>query len=196
MIFDLILALIFLSSVFFGWRKGLIKTILNLFGTLISMSLAYLLYSNVAGGIAKTSIGRSITEFANKVVDGLDLAKFVSALPVPKVLTGMITAGAEEALPPVLAKFFVSGISMLIIFVIFMIILRVAAFILVTIFKLPILNIFNKLGGLLVGALSGWIWCYLFILLCTFIIPFIPGLQVIMRGSALLGVFSKKPLNL
>ena len=191
MIFDLILVLIFLSSVLLGWRKGLIKSILNLFGTLISFGIAYLLWSNVAGVVSKTAIGRSISDFANKIVDGLDLAKFVSSLPIPKALVSMVTAGAEEALPPVLAQFFVSGISMLIVFVSVMIILRIAAFVLVTIFKLPVLNFFNKIGGILIGALSGWLWCYLFIMLSTFLIPFVPPLQMFMKGSALLGVFSK-----
>jgi len=176
MILDIVVLLIFASSVFFGWRKGFVKTILGLFGMIVALIISYTLYKNFASFIMTTPLGSQITNLVERCISGLNIENLMVELPLPQTLKDSFAASASGALITATTNLFITVLSLVSIFFIVMLGMKILDIVLSLIVSLPVISAFDKLFGIIFGVLKGGLWVYLIILACTAAIPFFPAL--------------------
>ena len=142
-IVDLIIIAIVALSTYLAYKKGLVALAIKLCAVVISIVITLLLYKPVSNLIINTtSIDETIQNFAK---DGVLDVK-ARELSIQIVNTGVI----------------------IILFLIIKFLLRFVTVIANKIAKLPIINQFNKAGGLIYGLLRGIIIVYIALLLIGF----------------------------
>ena len=146
---DIILIVIIAFFAYMGAKRGLIKTLFGAVSTLISLVLSMLLYRPVSELLYNSTFGDSIKEFAGKLLAErmeqtaqlflLDKAVETTAVLVMNVISFVIVIVAVKLIVIILAN-----------------VLNIAS-------KLPVIKQANKLFGMVAGALSGILVCYIII---------------------------------
>lgn len=146
---DIILIVIIAFFAYMGAKHGLIKTLFGAVSTLISLVLSMLLYRPVSELLYNSTFGNSIKEFAGKLLAErmeqtaqlflLDKAVETTAVLVMNVISFVIVIVAVKLIVIILAN-----------------VLNIAS-------KLPVIKQANKLFGMVAGALSGILVCYIII---------------------------------
>lgn len=172
-IIDLIIVLFILASVFFGYKKGLISLGINLFSFLIAIVVALVLYRPIAGiVINSTQIDEKLQETIK-----VNVESFIEEDNENTITNGIIESAKNGMLPEAantLSINIIYGITMFILFIGARICLMFIKAIANAIAKLPILNQFNKLGGIIYGLLRGFIIVYAILMIISLVISVNP----------------------
>lgn len=187
MILDIVLIIILLISGFIGYKKGLVGVVLSIVSLILAIILAVFLQSTVAsylynetaiGTMVESSIKTTIeTEIENRLnseVEEIDENKFIDMFFEPQELaTTMVDESANK-----ITMFILKGISFVGIFILVFIICYILRMILNIVFKLPILNSINKVGGVSLNVLKTVfkIWILLAII---YFVSFVPLVETI-----------------
>ena len=173
MILDVIGIVIISFSIYSGMKKGLVKGLFSSVTFILALILTVCTLSPVAGFVGETDFGKAIYEKTEIVLieaseDGSD------------VLSGIIdTKGiiseaekVQENLSETLGNVVIRSICAVALFLIYIIAIKITAYILDAVAKLPVLNTFNKIGGILTGAVNAYIFmtllcCILMMLVST-----------------------------
>jgi len=160
-----ILGIIALSA-YFGYKKGLIRTVYRLASFFISMFIARQLYPHVARALHQTTLftiikQRVATTLNLEGVPGLDI---IDNLPIPRFMQtilhnnntpGMFELLQVDTIEDYILSFFanmvLTGIAALAVFVLALIVLVVIGYALDLVSKLPVINFVNRVCGLLFG---------------------------------------------
>ena len=166
-IVDLIIIAIVALSTYLAYKKGLVALAIKLCAVVISIVITLLLYKPVSNLIINTTsidetIQNAILEKATDVIrqeEESDLSNEV----IDFAKDGVLDVKARE-----LSIQIVNTGVIIILFLIIKFLLRFVTVIANKITKLPIINQFNKAGGLIYGLLRGIIIVYIALLLIGF----------------------------
>ena len=159
---DIIIIAIILVSTFLAYRKGLITLAIQLVSVIIAVVLTLILYKPVSNVIINVTgidemIQNAILEEANDIMtNNQENADQV----VESIQNNMLPETART-----ISINIIQGAVILILYVIIRIILRFITALANLVAKLPILNQFNKLGGVIYGILRGLLIVYILLLL-------------------------------
>ena len=176
-ILDIILVAIIALNVFICYKKGLVKLAVGLIAVLVSVILAVLLYKPVSNIIINNTeldekIKSAITEnFVNEEetteeTEDNGFMKYIEKYvedPVNKTKNEIVIEASG-----VIATKLIDIIAMVSIFIVARLVLILLTFVTDMITSLPILKQFNKLGGIIYGALRGILIIYVALLLISF----------------------------
>ena len=159
---DLIIVAIILLSTFLAYRKGLITLSIQLVAVVISILATLILYKPISNLIVNTTnidetIQNAILKEANDIMSNDENG---SDQIVESIQNNMLPETART-----ISINIIQGAVILILYVGIRIALRFVTALANLVSKLPILNQFNKLGGIVYGILRGLLIVYIVLLL-------------------------------
>ncbi len=189
MMLDLFLIIFIGFSAIVGYKKGLVLMLFNLLGTFVAGAIAYFfhgqfktiiinqfhldekIFTKISEKLA--SAGESSVLSKNVAGQGYD----ISNLPLPKNVKESIdsfvadkSAEAVESTAHVLTDFIMNLVGFVGLFVLAIIVIKIIGFLLDHFAKLPIINKFNQLGGMLFSVLAMLVIISVaFVLMMTFV---------------------------
>ena len=183
---DLIAVIVIGLCAFGGYRKGLIRTVYRLASFFIAMFLARQFHGPVARFLRGTplfdTIQASVSGALNLegVVGEHTAARYadvINALPLPENLLELLRVNntpnmyellqvytIEEYISGFFANMMINGIAMIVVFIIVLILLSVVGNMLDIVSYLPVINTFNRAGGLIFGLGLGFVLIWLMML--------------------------------
>lgn len=161
-IVDLIIIAIILLSTFLAYRKGLITLAIQLVAVVIAVVLTLILYKPASNLIINVTsidetIQNAILEEANDIMTNEEEG---ANQIVETIQNNMLPETART-----ISINIIEGAVILILYVIIRIALKFVTALANLVSKLPILNQFNKLGGVIYGILRGLLIVYIILLL-------------------------------
>lgn len=174
-IIDIIIILLILVSTYLGYRKGLVSLAVSLIGFIAAIIITIVLYRPIGNLIINnTTFDERLQTTIQEKVENI-VAKDGEG---NEITNGLIESAKEGVLPSASRSIAINAIyaiTMIILFVIARILLILINLIADTIAKLPIINQFNKAGGILYGLLRGLLITYLIVMIINLIIVFNPN---------------------
>lgn len=155
---DIILIIVMALGIFLGYKRGFIRSLFSMIGILLAIILALISYKSVVNIIInKTDIYNKVYSYVETKVDSTE-----TFINMPDALQNYIDADvivnqAQSSVASKLTNFIINIGTLIVLIVIFYIIIIVIRIILDNVAKLPIFNIFNKLGGAVLGGLKTYI---------------------------------------
>lgn len=174
MIFDVIILSLLAFSAFIGYKKGLVGVLVSIIALAVSIILAiilqgtlsdYLYNDTTIGKTVETNIQNTLDEQVKNVDTKENKNNFINMF----VNTDEITQNIEKGLSKKITKLVLKGISFAIIFVIVFIICYILSMILNIVFKLPILNSVNKIGGVGLNVIKALIKIWILLAVVSFV---------------------------
>ena len=162
-IIDIVIVALIALSVFLGYKKGLVTLAIGLCSFIIALVLTLILYKPITNLVINTTtidetIENSILEKANDVMQEGE-----------NELTNQVIEEAKNNMLPETARTIATNIItfavVLILFLVIKIALRFVTALANLITKLPVLNQFNKMGGIIYGLLRGLLIIYAVLLI-------------------------------
>ena len=158
-IIDIIIILFVLISIFLGYKKGLITLGIQLCAFLIAIVVTFVFYRPIASVIINNT---QIDEKLQETIQ-VNVGSFIEEDSGNEITNELIESAKKGMLPEAartLAINIIYGATMVVLFAIVRIGLLFISSLANAIAKLPILNQFNKLGGILYGLLRGVLITY------------------------------------
>ncbi|SHH51848.1 Colicin V production protein [Caloranaerobacter azorensis DSM 13643] len=193
---DYVVIVILLVNGIGGLSKGLIITVFNLFGFILSLYIAKLYYPVVANfiknnpniiGTIKEYVTTRVEIIMNKIGNSGSIGDFFEILKLPSKLgENMINDPnvnsymnntmntASDMISTKLTGLFIDIISIIIVFLAAKFILYIIVSILDNIAHLPVLRQINKLAGLVFGLIKGVFILYILFAIITPVITMFP----------------------
>lgn len=172
-IIDGIIVLFVLASIFLGYRKGLIALGISLVSFVITIVAVMVIYRPIGAlVINNTQIDEKIQTTIQENVEGLtptDGNSMVNDL-IKSAEQGVLAETSKA-----IAENVVYGATMLILFIVIRIALIFVTALANLVAKLPILNQFNKAGGVVYGLLRGLLIVYAILLVVNLIVTMNPN---------------------
>ncbi len=177
---DLIVLVIIALSVFFGFKKGFLKTVTGLVSIILSLILAFTLYPYVESFIKNTPVYESVYEnveqhIAPPEVESEKISDYgAGELNLPRNFLEKMQKDAQQTKKDIAvsiaektANTAVKIVSMLLVFIL----ARILIFFIVQIFgllkKLPLIGWSDKILGIIIGFVRGIIVVYLVLAVIT-----------------------------
>lgn len=192
---DLVIISILISSIYWGYRRGLVAAIFKILVLIISLIIVFLLYKPVSNSImANTQIDEKLAALIESNLAGTTLADGNLLEPSESnfsaAVVDMINDFVAEALQKnvanavgyvsvELAHFMIRVGTMLILLIVsrfFLLFIRFAAELIA---NLPFIKLFNKSGGLIYGVIKGFLVIYLILAVFSVISPLISSWGII-----------------
>lgn len=165
-VIDLIVISFVLLSVFYGYKKGLAKVGLRMLGFLISIIITFVLYRPISMMIIEnTTIDEMIQ---SKIISNIGIQQegqdnYIEKSIIDSTQNNMLS---ELAKPLSYNLIYIS--VMFLLFIISKIILFFIASLTNVVTSMPIINQFNKIGGILYGIIVSFFVIYLVLLIISF----------------------------
>ena len=148
MILDIILVVLFIFTIIFGYKKGCVAIVAKLVSVIIALLLAYLFADELGSYIKSTEYGTNMqVSLENTIINKLDSSEETIISAVHQQLGHK----NEKNIINQLVNYVFIGLGFVTIFLISKIVLWVAQKVIESIFELPILKTFNKLGGIVIA---------------------------------------------
>lgn len=191
-IIDIVIILFILASIYLGYKKGLISLGIQLFAFIISLIITLILYRPIGSMIINTT---QLDEKLQEIIQ-VNAESVISENSDNKITNELIESAKNGMLPEVsrsLAINIIYGVTMLVLFIVSRICLIFIKSLSDLIAKLPIINQFNKLGGVLYGLLRGLLITYAIVMIMNLMITFNPkgSLNEIMNETYLAKMISQ-----
>lgn len=191
-IIDIVIILFILASIYLGYKKGLISLGIQLLAFILSLIITLILYRPIGSMIINTT---QLDEKLQEIIQ-VNAESLMSEDSDNKITNELIESTKNGMLPEVsrsLAINIIYGITMLVLFIVSRICLIFIKSLSDLIAKLPIINQFNKLGGVLYGLLRGLLITYAIVMIMNLMITFNPkgSLNDIMNETYLAKMISQ-----
>lgn len=186
---DLVIISIFISTCYWGYRRGLVAVIFKALVFVVSLLIMFVLYKPVSTSIINnTQIDDWLSSAIRSNLEGttleggdiLEPTESNFSKSVVELINSFVTEALDRAeIDPVgyvstqLAYFMIRVGTMLLLFMIsrfFLLFIRFAAEL---IGNLPFIKLFNKSGGLIYGVIKAFLTVYLILAVFSIISPFI-----------------------
>jgi len=182
MILDIILIILFICIILYGYKKGAVGIIAKLVTVILSFAIAYLLAETVGEYISKTSLGIKIqTSITTTISDRLN-AQSDSGIIIK--IQEMLKSSSESELTSKTVEYIFVGIGFMSVFIVSRLVLWIAQKILESIFELPVLKTLNKLGGIIASVL-------LFIIELSIMLTIIKAISTLSFMNAVVNIIDK-----
>jgi uncharacterized membrane protein required for colicin V production len=202
-LFDIIIVIIIIFCVGFGYKNGFVRTIMNF----LTFAAAFFTARGFApqfsdylytGHIKPNFVSSAVSHLEKFLTQNINLSDLANDANPPENFTSMLrgygvdlpdvqgwireagSVGAEGMkeyvaanLVEPIAKQFSYFLAFILILAAVLILLRVAVNIIDSLVKLPGLNFMNKTGGILLGLVYGIIVCYIFVFLASHAMPYL-----------------------
>lgn len=176
-ILDIILVAILAASIFFGYKKGLVKVAISLCALVIAVIVTLVFYKPISSAIIKNTdwdekIEQIIIENATKDVDNKEQEGNMLE-NAQNYIDNAVTEGQNnvvENVAPVIAERVIVIGTMIGLFIATRLVLILLTLVSNVITNLPIIKQFNKLGGLLYGIIRGLVVVYALLAVAFFIV--------------------------
>ena len=168
-IIDIIIILFILASIFLGYKKGLVSLGINLVAFMIAILITFILYRPIANVIINSTQVDENLQAAIENQIGEVISNDAETGAIESATNSILQGGSKT-----LAINIIYGITMIVLFIIARIALIFISAIANMVSKLPILNQFNKLGGIIYGLLRGVIIVYVILMVVNLIITLNP----------------------
>ena len=214
---DFIVIGVLVAFAAFGYRRGLVYTAFRLASYFIALLLAINLYPHVSrflresfvyevirDGIRRSNnFGEAFRRYspAPGIDDAIRGNDLINALPIPQQLRDVLhdnntpdmfdllrVGTIEDYITGFFANIVINVLSMLIVFLLVLLILRIAGSLLRVVEWLPVIGSLNRIGGLAAGALIGVIVAWLGLSIATMFLS-AGGNEVLyglMQGSSIM----------
>ncbi len=162
MIADIIIIAVLALSIFLGYKKGLIELGISLCAVVIAIVATIILYRPITNIIINTTNLDETIE--TKIVENLSISE--------QDKTNIQGQIQNEILPTTAREISISIIRtgvMLILYIVIRIVLRFVTALANLIAKLPVLEQFNEIGGIIFGAIRGIAFVYIVLLIISFV---------------------------
>ncbi len=187
-IIDIIVILIFLACIFFGYKRGLTGVIIKVLSFVLSIVISLILFKPVSAIIIDhTDIYNNLSN-SIKVTIQEDEKEEKTNSEKPNVMLDSINEKIEEteedattAIANNVAEIIINIIVLVILFIVIRIILFFIRFIFSAITELPIIKQIDKLGGFIYGLLEALLIVFVILAIISFID--IPELQLAIKTS-------------
>lgn len=187
-IIDIIVILIFLACIFFGYKRGLTGVIIKVLSFVLSIVISIILFKPVSAIIIDhTDIYNNLSN-SIKVTIQEDEKEEKTNSEKPNVMLDSINEKIEEteedattAIANNIAEIIINIIVLVILFIVIRIILFFIRFIFSAITELPIIKQIDKLGGFIYGLLEALLIVFVILAIISFID--IPELQLAIKTS-------------
>lgn len=198
MVIDIILALIILLAAFNGYKKGLVGILIKAIGFICAIILAFILQNQVANTLYTTSLGENIKStvkqtITNKIEKESKVEKeekveekeeFVenkienSTIDIKNnfytsIINNIKESSQVESVSTEITMFILKGISFIVIFITVIIISYILQMLLNIVFKLPLLDSVNKVGGIGISIVMIVFKIWILLAIIYFIMPVI-----------------------
>ena len=174
-IIDVIILLVILISTYLGYRKGLVSLAVSLIGFIAAIIITIVFYRPIGNLIINnTSLDERLQVTIQQKVENI----VVEEGNENKITNGLVESARKGVLPSAtrtIAVNVIYGSTMIAMFIIARVLLLLVNLLADTIAKLPIINQFNKAGGILYGLLRGLIITYLIVMIINLVIVFNPN---------------------
>ena len=168
-IIDIIIILFILASIFLGYKTGLVSLGINLVAFIIAILITFILYRPIANVIINSTQVDENLQAAIENQIGEVISNDAETGAIESATNSILQGGSKT-----LAINIIYGITMIVLFIIARIALIFISAIANMVSKLPILNQFNKLGGIIYGLLRGVIIVYVILMVVNLIITLNP----------------------
>ena len=155
---DIILVIIMALGIYLGYRKGFIRTLFSMIGLLLAVILALISYKTVVNiVIEKTGIYDKVYSYIETKVDNTQ-----SSINMPDALQEYLDADvivnqAQSSIANKVTNFVINIGTLIILIIVFYVIIIIIRILLDNVAKLPIFNLFNKLGGAILGGVKTYV---------------------------------------
>ena len=143
---DIIFAALVLLMAYWGAKRGFIRTLMGLSSTLLSLIISMLLYRPVSIFLSASPLKDTVRTYIEKFVN-----ENVDAVSAFLLQNSMDTA----------SQIVIDALSFAAVIILAKIIIGIAGRALNVIAKLPVIHQANSLLGLIIGAISGILICYI-----------------------------------
>lgn len=192
---DLVIISIIISSIYWGYRRGLVAAIFKILVFIISLLIVFLLYKPVSNSImANTQIDEKLAALIQSNLEGTTLAdgnllepsESNFSVAVVNMINDFVKEALQKNVPNAvgyvsveLSHFMIRVGTMLLLLIIsrfFLLFIRFAAELIA---NLPFIKLFNKSGGLIYGVIKGFLVIYLILAVFSIISPLISSWGII-----------------
>lgn len=184
MILDIILVAIIVVFMYFGRKRGFVRTFRNLCSFILSIIIALLTYSKITEFISDSPVGDFIRKrlFDSVGTSNMDLSSLPDFLQTP-LETGVTSVA--QTISSNMATMVISILSIIITILVVKLLLNILFKALDLFAKLPVLKQFNRILGLVFGAVNGYFWMCIALYAVTYLsnIPSAHFLEEIIESS-------------
>lgn len=162
-IVDIVIIAIIGLSIFLGYRKGLVALAIGLFSFVIAAVITFVLYQPITNLVVNVT---GIDEFIEDAI--LEKANDVMVEGDNELANQVIEEAKNNMLPETARAIAVNIITIGVVFILFILVKIALKFVTALanlVAKLPILNQFNKLGGVIYGLIRGLLIVYVILLI-------------------------------
>lgn len=200
-VIDIIVILIFLACIFFGYKRGLTGVIIKVLSFVLSILISLILFKPISAIIINhTDIYDNLSN-SIKVTIQEDEKEEKNNSEKPNVMLDSINEKIEEteedattAIANNVAEIIINIIVLVILFIVIRIILFFIRFIFSAITELPIIKQIDKLGGFIYGLLEALLIVFVILAIISFID--IPELQLAIKTSIITSILYNNNLLL
>jgi len=173
-ILDIVIFAVVALCVLAGYYKGLIRTIYRLVSFVVALFVAFQISPHVARVLRQTELFPSIQGAMSRFMNFEALnANLIDQLPLPAALQSLLHSNntpdmfeilqvdtIEEYVSGFLANMIITGLAILLVFIVAMIALAIVGSAINVVGRLPVINLVNSVGGALFGLVtsSAAIW--------------------------------------
>lgn len=165
-----------LLSIFYGYKKGLVKVGIRLVSFLIAIVITFVLYKPISMMIIENTTIDEIIQ--NTLIDKIDTKDKSNNEYIENRILGDAKSNLVTEIAKPLSYNIIYTVVMILLFVISKIILFLISSLTDILTKLPIINQFNKFGGILYGIVISFFIIYLILLLISFVCKYDSGNQI------------------
>jgi uncharacterized membrane protein required for colicin V production len=204
---DIFVTVSFLIILLISWHKGLLLTLYSLFSFVIAIFVSNklygivgafirgndVLYSRITGFVSENvNIGPSLEAAAkssqNNIIENLGLPEILTNLLIennnPEIYKLFSFNAVEDYIVGMLSGVIVNIISAVSVFIIVSLLLSVISRALGIISNLPVIKTFNKIGGVLLGALLATLFIWLsFVVMLMFFFKDYAEMSILVNSS-------------
>lgn len=178
MVVDIIIIAVLALSIFLGYKKGLIELGIKVVAVIIAIVGTLILYRPITNIIVDTTnldenLQQTIMKKSGSIVGDGTTGNAVEDGIVSEIQNQMLPEAAHE-----LSLNIIRAGVMIVLYIVIKIALRFVTALANLIAKLPILDQFNKLGGIVYGAIRGLLIIYVALLIIQFVGEVNPGNRV------------------
>lgn len=174
-IIDIIIVLLILISTYLGYRKGLVSLAVSFIAFIAAIIITVILYKPIGNLIIKNTtfdenLQATIQEKVGDIVTKDEEENEIKNELVESEGQGIFTSATKT-----IAINVIYGITLAVLFIVARIVLLLINLLADVIAKLPIINQFDKAGGILYGLLRGLIITCLILIIINLIMVFNPN---------------------
>lgn len=165
-VIDLIVTFFVLSSIFYGYKKGLAKVGLRMLGFLIGILITFILYKPISMMIIEnTTIDEMIQD---KIINNIGIKQDVQENNLEKNIINNTQENMLSELAKPLSYNLIYISVMFLLFIISKIVLLFISSLTDVVTSIPIINQFNKIGGILYGIIVSFFVIDVVLLIISF----------------------------